>query len=82
MDVEKLKKAGEEAQGLLTINVLTTRGAYTEDRVRFSQRCREGKGKWLKVLVKEILIRDMEKKYAHQQKTPYPWRFAGAIQAI
>lgn len=47
MDVEKFNKLGEEAQGLLTVRVLTIRGAYAEDRVRFTQRCREGKRQWL-----------------------------------
>lgn len=67
MDVKRFNKLGDEAQGASHHQCSDMRGAYTEDRVRFSQRCRgEGKRQWLKVVVKEILIRDMEKKYARQ----------------
>lgn len=66
-DVKRFNKLGDEAQGASHHQCSDMRGAYTEARVRFSHRCRgEGKGQWLKVVVKEILIRDMEKKYAHQ----------------
>lgn len=61
MDVEKLNRLEEEAQELLTIHALKIQATYTKDRVRIPQRCREGKGQWLKVLMNENLIRDMEK---------------------
>lgn len=77
----KTQQTGREGSGA-SHQCPGIRGAYTEDRERFSQRCREGKEQWLKVLMKEILIRDIGKKYAHQQKSPYPWRFAKSAGAI